>query len=381
MNLSQTAEVIYVSPNRLNLRFSVQKVKKEQHLKKLDWLVDLVKKEGINTPKTIVFCNTMNEIAIVVNYLMSQLGKKVFFPNYSSVKDNCLIGIYHSNSWQSSKDRVMEQFKSGGVKRVIIATTALCMGVNFPDVRFIINWGPARSILDQHQEAGRAGRDGKTAHVIVIYHGQQVGHCEQQIKDFVRAKGCFRVAAYKSLDDTIQPLEPPHDCCSFCSSICKCAGESCDAEPLPFEDINGAVEDSDSNDVKLRKVTPQERETLKEALYEVLYDLRAEGPALDDSSSHGFSIQLIEDVTSNCESIFTLQDLLTSYPVFSTSNALRILEVIQEVFMDIPNLDETLTLLKLSSVEPNLKDAFEWFDLDAIELGIDSDSETELPEL
>ena len=157
-----------MSPNRLNLRFSVQKVKKEQHLKKLDWLVDLVKKEGINTPKTIVFCNTMNEIAIVVNYLMSQLGKKVFVPNYSSVKDNCLIGIYHSNSWQSSKDRVMEQFKSGGVKRVIIATTALCMGVNFPDVRFIINWGPARSILDQHQEAGRAGRDGKRAHVAVI---------------------------------------------------------------------------------------------------------------------------------------------------------------------------------------------------------------------
>ena len=34
LNLSETAEVIYVSPNRLNLRFSVQKVKKEQQLKK-----------------------------------------------------------------------------------------------------------------------------------------------------------------------------------------------------------------------------------------------------------------------------------------------------------------------------------------------------------
>ena len=157
-----------MSPNRLNLRFSVQKVKKEQHLKKLDWLVDLVKKEGINTPKTIVFCNAMDEIAIVLNHLMSQLGKKVFFPNCSPVKDNCLMGIYHSNSWQSSKDRVMERFTSCGVKRVIIATTALCMGVNFPDVCFIINWGPARSILDQHQEAGRAGRDGKRAHVAVI---------------------------------------------------------------------------------------------------------------------------------------------------------------------------------------------------------------------
>ena len=135
------------------------------------------------------------------------------------------MGIYHSNSWQSSKDRVMEQFTSCGVKRVIIATTALCMGVNFPDVCFkaiylsiylAINWGPARSILDQHQEAGRAGRDGKRAQVVVI--NFIMGN------KFVRTKGCFRVAAYKSLDDTIQPLEPPHDCCSFCSSICKCAG-------------------------------------------------------------------------------------------------------------------------------------------------------------
>ena len=134
LNLSENAEVIYASPNWLNLRFSVQKLKKEQQLKKLDGLVDLVKKEGIITPKTIVFCNAMDEIAVILNHLMSQLGKKVFFPNCSPVKDNCLIGIYHSNSWQSSKDRGMEQFKSCGVKRVIIAITALCMGVNFPDV-------------------------------------------------------------------------------------------------------------------------------------------------------------------------------------------------------------------------------------------------------
>ena len=134
LNLSENAEAIYVSPNRLNLRFSVQKLKKEQQLKKLNGLVDLVKKEGIITPKTIVFCNAMDEIAVILNHLMSQLGKKVFFPNCSPVKDNCLMGIYHSNSWQSSKDRVMEQFTSCGVKRVIIATTALCMGVNFPDV-------------------------------------------------------------------------------------------------------------------------------------------------------------------------------------------------------------------------------------------------------
>lgn len=217
-------KIVYVSPNRLNLRFSVKKVMKDEQLQELKWIVNLIKEQAINCPKTIIFCNTMKGIAVVVNYLILELGRSVFYPEFSAVEDNFILRIYHSNSWQSSKDRVLAQFKTNGIKRVLIATTALCMGVNFPDVRYIVNWGPARSILGQHQEAGRAGRDGKKSHVIVIYHGQQAGHCEQEVKNFVRAKGCYRVAAYKTLDTTIKPLEPLHDCCSFFSTICKCGG-------------------------------------------------------------------------------------------------------------------------------------------------------------
>lgn len=61
-----------MSSSQLNLQFSVKKVKKDVQLKELLWLVNLVKEEGVNCPKTIVFCNTMNEIAIVVNYLTSE---------------------------------------------------------------------------------------------------------------------------------------------------------------------------------------------------------------------------------------------------------------------------------------------------------------------
>lgn len=150
LNLALDVKTIYVSPI-CNLRFSVKKVKKQMQLKELDWLVTLLRNEGVNCPKTIVFCNTINEIALVTNYLMSKLGNQVFSPTYSPVQDNCMIGIYYSNSWKSSKNRLTDQFKGCGSKRVIVATTALCMGVNFPDVRFIVNWGPARSILDQHQ--------------------------------------------------------------------------------------------------------------------------------------------------------------------------------------------------------------------------------------
>ena len=234
--MKTNCRTIYVSPNRLNLRFSVEKVKKDTQLKELKWLVNLIKEKRISCPKTIIFCNTLNEIAVVVNHLISELGKSVFYPEYSPVQDNGLLGIHHSNSWQSTKDQVLSQFKTDGVKRVLVSTTALCMGVNFPDVRYIVNCGPTRLIFDQHQEAGRAGRDGKKSHVIIIYHGQQAGHCEQEVKDFVRAKGCCHVAAYKTLDAAIEPLKPLHDCCSFCSKICKCGDVQCDESVLPFED-------------------------------------------------------------------------------------------------------------------------------------------------
>ena len=377
-------KIVYVSPNQLNLRFSVKKVNKDAQLQELKWIVNLIKEQGINCPKTIIFCNTMNEIAVVVNYLILELGRSVFYPEFSAQQDNCILGIYHSNSWQSTKDRVLAQFKTNGVKRILIATTALCMGVNFPDVRYIVNWGPARSILDQHQEAGRAGRDGKKSHVIVIYHGQQAGHCEQEVKDFVRAKGCYRVAAYKTLDTTIKPLEPLHDCCSFCSTICKCGGVQCNGADLPFESAVQEESGSENSHVMQREVTPEDRITLQEALCEVRNNMGVEGLSLDKSSSHGFSMQLIEDIMSNCETIFTVQDLICNFPVFSISNSLRILEVIQEVFMDIPNLEETLTFMNLHSV-PELLNVnsrvHEWFDFNEIDLGVESDNDSVLLEI
>ena len=96
------------------------------------------------------------------------------------------------------------------------------MGVNFPDVRYIINWGPARNLLDQHQEIGRAGRDGKNSYSLIVYHGQQLSQCEVSIKRFVKTDGCLRVAAYKEFDENIELLKPNHNCCSYCSYLCRC---------------------------------------------------------------------------------------------------------------------------------------------------------------
>lgn len=202
----------------------------------------MLKENGKDAPKTIIFCNTMVEIATVFNYLLGQLGNFGYSPQECKSPETCLVAVYHSHTWDANKKRVVNSFKGNGTIRVVIATTALCMGVNFPDVRYIINWGPARTILDQHQQAGRAGRDGLTSHIIVLYHGQQAGPCEAAVKEFVRSEGCMRVAAYKTLDSNIKPLAPLHQCCSNCKIKCTCKGNTCDMDFLPFEEDYTPVE-------------------------------------------------------------------------------------------------------------------------------------------
>ena len=82
---------------------------------------------------------------------------------------------------------------------------------------------------------------------------------------------------------------------------------------------------------------------------EVFQEIKFQSLVIDESVSHGFSLQLISEVVNNCENIFTIEDVLTNFPVFSVRNAIRILEVIQELFLDIPSLEDTLTLFDLGS--------------------------------
>ena len=77
------------------------------------------------------------------------------------------------------------------------------MGVNFPDVRYVVMYGPARSLLDFHQEAGRGGRDGLSSDIVLYFYGQQLAHCEEDVRDFLKTSGCYRIASYKTFDPEI----------------------------------------------------------------------------------------------------------------------------------------------------------------------------------
>ncbi|MGE8650923.1 RecQ family ATP-dependent DNA helicase [Bifidobacterium adolescentis] len=66
------------------------------------------------------------------------------------------------------KAKIQDGFLKGS-PRVICATTAFGMGVDKPDVRWVINNGPCESLEAFYQEAGRAGRDGKPSRNVVLW--------------------------------------------------------------------------------------------------------------------------------------------------------------------------------------------------------------------
>lgn len=168
----RSLEIADVSINNKNIRFSVQKVKKG--LSSFNWLVDKIAEHQKNSPKTIIFCQSITDLSTVLSYLLMKLGDRAYVDQKKSLS-KCVLGVYHSNSPDELKECVKKSFKfDDGPIRVVLATSALSLGVNFKDVRYVIHYGPAPDLRNHLQQAGRAGRDGNQFFNVILYHGQQL---------------------------------------------------------------------------------------------------------------------------------------------------------------------------------------------------------------
>jgi ATP-dependent DNA helicase RecQ len=81
---------------------------------------------------------------------------------------------YHGQRTKADRERVQEAFMAGEL-RVIVATNAFGLGVDKPDVRFVIHRDIPGSVEAYYQEAGRAGRDGEFARCTIIYRPGDLG--------------------------------------------------------------------------------------------------------------------------------------------------------------------------------------------------------------
>jgi ATP-dependent DNA helicase RecQ len=156
-------EVLISSFNRTNLYYEVQpKIRKEQTVKSIvKYISKHKKKSGI----------------------IYTLNRKTTEELADLLKANNIKAVaYHAGLDQKLRAERQDQFLNEEVQ-VIVATIAFGMGIDKPDIRFVIHYNIPKSIENYYQETGRAGRDGLEGNCILYYSQKDVSKLEHFLRD------------------------------------------------------------------------------------------------------------------------------------------------------------------------------------------------------
>ena len=100
---------------------------------------------------------------------------------------------YHAGLDAVTRRRVLRAFLADRAP-VIVATSAFGMGIDKPDVRRVLHWGPPRTLEAYYQEAGRAGRDGRPAECVIVWRPSDFdwGDGAPDMRRYVETRACRR---------------------------------------------------------------------------------------------------------------------------------------------------------------------------------------------
>ena len=222
--------VVSVSPNKPNIKYVVKSNANSSLEETFAPLVEEFRQKRKGMDRTIIFCRTYDQCSRIYMFLAHRLGREMTDPVgvCRDLPQFRMLDMFTACTHPMIKNSILRSLPNpDSVLRIIVATIAFGMGLDCPNIRRVIHWGPSADVEAYLQETGRAGRDGLPATAILYFTNIDLGQIENEsIKEYCRNKtSCRRHMLLKDFDDPADHLNTEGSlcrCCDVCELKCLC---------------------------------------------------------------------------------------------------------------------------------------------------------------